>query len=98
LIYNEQKLEKKINKLCDLYDLKDPVDLFIIVPQEIELAEIRGMINNSSGQEKKEAVISVIMGIASRNKVKINQKWLEVFIDTIVDSSKGKYAINKETK
>jgi hypothetical protein len=98
LIYNEQKLEKKINKLCDLYDLKDPVDLFIIVPQEIELAEIRGMINKSTGQEKKEAVISVIMGIASRNKVKVNSKWLEVFIDAIVDSSKGKFAINKEEK
>ena len=98
MIYNEQKLEKKINKLCDLYDLKDPADLFMILPQEIELSEIRGMINGSSGPEKKQAVISVIMGIASRNKVKINKKWLEVFIDAIVDSSKGKFAINKEEK
>ena len=95
MIYNKQKLEKKINKLCDLYDLESPIDLFIIVPQEIELAEISGIIKKSSGLEKKEAVIAVIMGIANKNGVKINQNWVEIFIDTIVSSSKGKYAINK---
>lgn len=95
-MYNKPFIKKKVDKLCKLYNLSNPEDLFAILPQEMELAEVRGIIDGVSGEEKKKAVSDVIMGIAAKNKVKISQEMIEIFIDVIASASKGKYALNKE--
>lgn len=96
LIYTNEFLKKKIKKICDLYDLTDPVDLFTMLPQEMELAEVRKMVNKDF--DKKEAVMSVIMGVANKKQIDLPKEWAEVFIDTIDKASKGAFAINKEDK
>jgi len=98
LIYSKEFLKNKISRIHDLYDLSDPSDFFTFLPQEMELAEVRGMINKVKGDEKKQAVMSVIMGLAKKNKVEVPKEWIEIFIDTIIKSSNGGFALNKEEK
>jgi hypothetical protein len=97
-MYSEEFLKNKIDKLCDLYDFSNPVDFFTLLPQEMELVEVRGIINSAKGNEKKDAVVETIMGAAINNQAKIPKEWVEVFIDIIIKASKGEYALNKERK
>ena len=91
-----KKKQDKIERLKDLYDLKDPKDLFTILPQEMELMEAMGMAQNLDGPAKKQAVLDVILGIAKVNNIELDENVLSVFIDIINDASKGKYALNKD--
>jgi hypothetical protein len=96
--YNKKAFKKKINKLKNLYDLNNPEDLFIIIPQEMEVMEVKGIALGYNGAKKKKLVIDVITKIAKENSIKLNQKTLSTFIDTINTASKGKYALNKGTQ
>ena len=97
MIYNPEKLAETVEKLSKLYDLQNPVDFFILLPQIMESSEIRAKaFDVDTGSEKKQAVLDVILGIANKNSVEIEEDWLSVFIDIIADATKGRYAINKE--
>jgi hypothetical protein len=91
-----KKKQDKIERLKDLYDLKDPKDLFTILPQEMELMEAMAMAQGLDGTAKKKAVMDVILDIAKVNNVELNRDIISVFIDIINDASKGKYALNKD--
>lgn len=95
-VYNKADIEKKVKSLHTLYDLNNPEDLFTLVPQEMEVAEVQGLAYGYNGALKQQAVINVIMAIANKNSIEINRKTLAVFINTIISASKGKYALNKE--
>ncbi len=95
-MYDKKFITRKVDKLCKLYDLSDPIDLFIILPQEMEIAEVLAKISNSNGDERKKGVMAIISGIVAKNKIKVPDDWIEVFIDTIDKASKGEYALNKE--
>jgi hypothetical protein len=90
-----QKRQDKIAKLKDLYDLSNPADLFTIIPQEMEVMEVKGFANNLDGPAKKSAVISIISEIAAKSGIDFDTETLSVFIDVINAASKGKYALNK---
>jgi len=97
MIHTPEKLAEKIAKLSQLYDLKKPEDLFMILPQEMESAEVRAMAYDvKGGPAKKQAVMDVLLGIAKQNSIRLNKKLLAAFIDIIIDASKGRYAFNKE--
>lgn len=97
MIYSPEKLEKTIKKLSKLYDLENATDLFTLLPQVMESAEVRAKAYNvEGGDKKKEAVMSVILGIADQNSIRIDKDQLSVFINVIADASRGRYAINKE--
>jgi hypothetical protein len=97
MIYSPEKLAATVEKLSKLYDLKKPEDLFMILPQLMEQVEVRAMAYEvKGGSAKKQAVMDVLLGIAKQNSIKLNKKLLSVFIDVIIDSSKGRYAFNKE--
>ena len=90
-----QKQQDKIAKLKNLYDLNNPIDLFTIIPQEMEVAEIKGMRYEWDGDTKKQKVIDIIMGIISQNNIDVTSETIAAFIDVINAASKGKYALNK---
>lgn len=90
-----QKQQDKISRLKDLYDLSNPEDLFTLIPQEMEVAEIKGMTYGWDGDTKKSVVMTTIMEIAVANNVDITAETLSAFIDVINAASKGKYALNK---
>lgn len=90
-----QSQQDKIAKLKDLYDLEDPKDLFVLIPQEMEVAEIKGMANDWDGLQKKQTVMHIIMSIAVENGIDLDAETLGTFIDIINNASKGKYALNK---
>jgi len=97
MIYKPEKLAETVKKLSKLYDLCDPTDLFILLPQIMESAEVRAKAYDvEGGPEKKKAVMDVILGIAKQNSIRIENDLLSVFIDVIADASKGRYALNKE--
>jgi hypothetical protein len=79
-----------------MYDLGNPVDLFTLLPQEMEIAEVKAMSGNLDGVAKKKIVMEIVLNIAKENNVDINEDLLNVFIDTIDAASKGKYALNKK--
>lgn len=79
-----------------MYDLTNPIDLFTILPQEMEIAEIKGIISNLDGPTRKALVIKVIVDIAKENSIEIDEDILSVFIDVINSASKGEYALNKK--
>lgn len=92
-------MEQKINKLKELYDLNKPEDLFTLFPQEMEVMEVKALAKGLSEEDKKKAVIDVILGIAKKQKIKkieFSEKLLSVFFNIINDASKGKYALNKD--
>ena len=90
--------ESKIDRLKNLYDLDDPSDLFTILPQEMEMAEVFGFISELTGEEKKVKVMDLLLDLAAVNNIELDENTLSVFIDVICDVSKGKYALNKENK
>jgi len=97
MIHTPEKLAEKIAKLSQLYDLKKPEDLFMILPQEMESAEVRAKAyDDETGPAKKQAVMDILLGIAKQNSIRLNKKLLSVFIDVVIDASKGRYALNKE--
>lgn len=91
-----KKRPDKLIRLKDLYDLSKPEDLFTILPQEMELAEVKGMAYEQSGAKKKDSVIKFLLQLAEANDVELNEEILSVFVDIIVAASKGKYALNKD--
>jgi hypothetical protein len=90
-----QKQQDKASKLKDLYDLSSAADLFTLLPQEMEVMEIKGKANDLDGHTKKSEVMSIISEIAAKSGVEIDTETLSVFIDVINAASKGKYALNK---
>lgn len=90
-----QKQQDKASKLKDLYNLSLPSDLFTLLPQEMEVMEIKGKANGLDGLSKKCEVISIISEIAAKSGVELDTETLSVFIDVINAASKGKYALNK---
>ena len=90
-----QKKQAKIKRLKLLYDLSNPVDLFTLIPQEMEIMEVKGMATGIDGATKKEDVLSTIISIAKENNVELDKELVSAFIDVINAASKGKYALNK---
>ena len=78
-----------------MYNLNDPADLFTLLPQEMEIAEVKALCDNLDGKTKKEMVIEIIDQIAKENSIVLDKNLLGVFIDTIITASKGHYALNK---
>ena len=90
-----QKQLDKITKLSELYDITNPKDLFTLIPQEMEIAEIKGMSYDWDGDTKRQEVINVITAVAVKNNIDFTIETLAAFIDVINAASKGKYALNK---
>ena len=90
-----QKQLDKITKLSELYDITNPKDLFTLIPQEMEVAEIKGMSYDWDGDAKRQEVIEVIMAVAVKNNIDFTTETLSAFIDVINAASTGKYALNK---
>ena len=96
MIYNEEAIQKRVNRLHELYDLNNPVDLFTLIPQEMEIAEVRAMRKGLKGPDMKKAVVDTILAIANHNSIELDKGLVSVFVDTIADASKGRFAINKD--
>ena len=90
-----QKQQDKISKLKNLYDISSPEDLLTIIPQEMEVAEIKGVCYDWDGDTKRQEVIAVIMAVAAKSNVELTTETVSAFIDVINAASKGKYALNK---
>jgi hypothetical protein len=96
MIYSQEDIQKRVDRLHELYDLNKPIDLFTLIPQEMEIAEVRAMRKGLKGQDMKKAVVDTILAIAKHNSIELDEDLLSVFVNTIADASKGRFAINKE--
>lgn len=88
----------KARKLSLMYDISNFVDLLTLIPQEMEIAEAKGLAYNLDGKDKKKLVVDTLLKIAKESSVELDSELLSVFIDTINLASKGKYALNKQVK
>lgn len=88
-------MSAKAKKLSNIYNLNDPKDLFTLLPQEMEIAEVKAMCNNLTGAEKKQMVLEVMDKIARNSSIELDLDLMGTFIDIIADASKGRYALNK---
>jgi len=79
-----------------MYDLKCPKDLFILLPQEMEIAEVKGLAFKLDNVAKKKLVMDLMTDIARENTLDLDLEWLSTFYDVIDDASKGKYALNRK--
>jgi len=97
MLYSEKELEAKANHLAELFpEIKWP-DIIELIPQVMEIIEIRAIVAGEKGSIKLDAV----MGILNKTLDKVNsakeiKEAIPLIIKIINDASKGKFAINKE--
>jgi len=85
-------MQQKIEKLRKYYDLNIPEDLFTLLPQEMEVVEVRAMAQNFGASIKKDTVVNIVMGISKAENLDLDVKNIEFFVDAIASASKGKIA------
>jgi hypothetical protein len=93
--YYMKSQTQKAQKLSTMYDISNPKDLFTLLPQEMEIAEVRGFCEDLDGSTKRAMVLEIMLKIAAESDVEIDPELLGFFVDTIASASKGKYGLNK---
>ena len=98
MIRDPEVFNKKIEKLTRFYDLSKPRDLFTVVMQEMELAEIRARRIGKNGKDKKEYLMDLVSRIAeAQDIIEFNLcDAASAYIDDMCRASNNEFVINKE--
>tara|TARA_R100001244_G_scaffold25113_2_gene25358 strand:+ start:21841 stop:22149 length:309 start_codon:yes stop_codon:yes gene_type:complete len=99
ILYNDIKFGVKTKKLSRLYDMTKPRDVFTVVMQEMEVAEVLAMskeMKKNKGAIKKHTVVTLLQEVCKSQEVEIDFEWITSYIDDMSVATKCKYAINKE--